>query len=347
MAEVTYPGASNAIEDEWPLLAAVSDGILNDFDGSRFGLTTSGSSPTVTVSPGNGGVAYLRVAGFVLAFDAAKTLDLSTVGTQPTGTQKRVDLIVARYDWSKPLNSAITIEVRPGAPVPAGANFDSSVPAPVQTRGSIWEEPLHAVSRPAGGVVTTVGSMRSHAVQLRARSSNVSTPFRGPIGTVYLGADNIWKNTLFEDGSVAWLDTLAYDRSRLTELARPRLVNVAANTLANGSINATGVTLGGSKITLTKPTVCTRVLVEADLQGLGPNSTALVNTVARLSIDAVAKGPEVRIIGTGRSARLVAEHTFTLNRTFFEAEVYMRSLAGGNSVTIGDQTTLAYKVTFS
>lgn len=352
MAETTFPGAANAIEDQWPWLVGVSgDGIVGDQTGGALPLTSSGSSPTVTISPGPGGVGVVRVAGFALVIDAAKTLNLSTVGTQPSTGQKRVDLIVARYDWSKALSAAATIEVHPGAPVPAGARFDDSIPAPTQTIGSVWEEPLYAVSRPAGGVVSAVASLRSHAVNLRSPSATAEVPLRGPVGTIDFRSDSIYRRFVNEDGTTEWRDVLAADRATARELARPLIRKATLTGLADGPINTTGTVLGGSTFDVPRPTAPhSRVLVELDVQGLGPNSAALVNTLLRLVVNGSPQAPETRLLAGTRTGRVVSEQAlpaYSVVNDSVQLQTYMRALSAGGGVTIGPETTLVYKVTFS
>lgn len=154
MAVTVRPGTSNATRDDWPFLRD-AEGIQDDSDGSSFAIAPSGAAPTVAVDPGR-----CAVAGFTVNSDAVETLDLSAVGTQPAAGQKRVDLIVARYDWAVAQDSAGTIAVLAGSPVSSATADADAAPTPTRNPGTLYEVPLWRVSRPFGGVVTSQLDMR-------------------------------------------------------------------------------------------------------------------------------------------------------------------------------------------
>ena len=185
MTVSVYPGDSNTVQNEWPLVAR-PDGIINDFDGSAFGIVTSGSSPTVTIGPGQ-----CSVAGFAVISDDDETLDLSTVGDAPTSGQKRVDLVVARYDWSAAdvdLNTAGLIAIRPGNPVSSATSDAAAAPTPTRELGVLYEVPLYRVTRPAGGVVTSVVPVREWSYRAKLLDPQAVLGVE-PLGTEVVRAD--------------------------------------------------------------------------------------------------------------------------------------------------------------
>lgn len=198
MAETTFPGQLNTFRDEWPGLVG-HDGIIEDYDGSAFGMTTSGSSPEVTITPGSASqpIGRYRVAGFVLALDSAKTLNLTTDlpegVSNPTAGQKRVDRIVARYDWSKPASAAASIEIAYGVPVATTVPDLDALPELKRTIGDVWESPLRWVSRPSGGVVTANGSERRWAVDEEIIGNTASIEYPpAPIGRKRRRNGQVW-----------------------------------------------------------------------------------------------------------------------------------------------------------
>lgn len=204
MAETTYPGDSNAFRDQWPMLAG-GDGIFGDKLGDALTVTASGAAPTVTVSPGAAGVSITRVAGFAHVLDAPVTLDLSLVGTQPTGTQKRVDLIVVRYTWADALNVAAKVAIKAGAPTASTTPLATAAPVPTQLRGSVWEVPVRAVSRPAGGVVTAGEDRREWNGNDVRFISSASQLDAAPVGALRYLPDGVAWHRRLVGTTPAWI----------------------------------------------------------------------------------------------------------------------------------------------
>ena len=204
MAFSVYPGSSNTFRDEWPLLNT-ANGIVGDVDGSSFSLSPSGSSPEVTIGAGQA-----DIAGFAGISDADVTLDLSSVAgaTEPTTGQKRVDLVVARYDWAEPLDTAFSVDIRAGSPVDAAVSDDAAEPSPEYTVGTVAEVPLWRVSRPAGGVVTASKDLRRWATRSPLYLPEGATlPTNAPLGTMVLGGvGGLERLRGLRNGLPAWLE---------------------------------------------------------------------------------------------------------------------------------------------
>lgn len=193
----TYPGASNAAELQWPFIGQPA-GILDDKTGNSLRATPSGSSPTTAVSPGK-----ISVAGFYIDSDAVVTLDHS-LGTQPASGQKRVDLIVARYDWSQPLSTAGSIVLKPGNPVALTADEAASAPTLQRDIGAICEEPIWRMARPSGGVPYISSELRFYSEQ--AVSPNYDD---APLGAIRTVGSRLQKRRLIS-GAPTWVTVADY-----------------------------------------------------------------------------------------------------------------------------------------
>lgn len=144
MAETSFPwnstGSDQVTEEVWRNMHyAASDVVLPTSTGN--GLLVSASGSTVTVQPGSA-----LVQGSLYTSTLAKTFDLSTIGTSPTGSTTRWVWVVLRYD---PTAQRVTSEIVAGVP---GAS--PVLPQIAKNRPGVWEVPLAKIRQSVGGVAS-------------------------------------------------------------------------------------------------------------------------------------------------------------------------------------------------
>lgn len=158
MAELSYPwgkddadvvdSSGKMYQSGWRVMhaGALPDGVIGDRTGNGLKVTAAGSNTTITVQPGTG-----LVQGAVYEMTTVKSIDLATVGTQPTGTQKRVDRVVLRYSPdATPASARLSVAVVTGTPA-ASPGVPSTA---VNTTGAgSYEVEIGRVLRTAGTAI--------------------------------------------------------------------------------------------------------------------------------------------------------------------------------------------------
>lgn len=207
MAESTFPGSLNTFRDEWAFLMG-GDGVIEDYDGLSYRTTASPTLPQITVAPGR-----CRVAGFYHYLDAPKTIstttDLPGGVAAPGANQKRVDRTVVRYDWSKPVDEAATVEVVHGSVVSLSAVDTVSLKPLTREYGNVWETPLSYYSVPQGGVVRAqdIINAKVWATTIESFGDYLEPEFSpAPIGRIRQKGGYIYMRTGGDGQAPVWTD---------------------------------------------------------------------------------------------------------------------------------------------
>lgn len=134
--------------------------VMAGTDTQRDGIPAHGASSQLRITSATGrtvnvNVGYAVVNGMGINNDSAFVLDLTTFGTPPTGSQSRIDWVVARYDTT--VASPTNIGPRGRITVVPGTSSTSPVaPALTNTAGGVWDFPLAQVTINSTSIVSIV-----------------------------------------------------------------------------------------------------------------------------------------------------------------------------------------------
>lgn len=153
---------------------ALPDGVIGDRTGNSLRVTATGANTTVTVQPG-----AALVQGGTVVNTAAESIDLASVGTQPTGTQQRIDRVVLRYSPdATPASARLSLAVVAGTP--AVSPGLPSLAANTSGAGS-YEVEIGRVLRSAGASVAqaNITDTRPFVRHVAVSPNPPATPQRG------------------------------------------------------------------------------------------------------------------------------------------------------------------------
>lgn len=194
----THPNLSVDTLDTQYRRMAGRDGIREDRTGSAFAATLGSSSPTVSIACAG---KSLLVDGNLLTFAADAVLDPRDIGTQPTGSQARIDRVVARYD-----TAVATLKDRGRLAILPGASSTAPT-APTLTRNfnGVFEVPLFRFRFPASGLLSSLVSERvwsGDAVYLESDAGLADLDM--PLGSIARRPGVTWHRELVS-GSPGWV----------------------------------------------------------------------------------------------------------------------------------------------
>lgn len=210
MAEFSYPWGVDATD------AAAADSRLyqtgwREILGSAIGdcvvLDRSNASPTaaplyVTAGGTNTtlsvGVGSAVVQGFLYDNTAAKTIDVATIGTQPSAGQSRTDSVVLSLNpTATPASTRLSVQLKAGTPATTGSQV-----APTLTKSptGVWEVEIARVTRANGANVTqaNITQLQPHPTT-PIRSTNA--PGNPTVGQQWFALDGsqwIWSGTAWK-----------------------------------------------------------------------------------------------------------------------------------------------------
>lgn len=196
MAEQSTPWntPTDFYEAEWRQYftgALGEGGIVNDYSGDSLRVTASGSSTQIAVAAGQA-----ISCGMLYTNTGAKTLDLASFGTAPSGSQTRIDLVVLRYVFS---TRTVTVTVKAGTP----SALNPTEPSLTRDLTGVWEQRVARIARTSNVPVTQamITQQRSWLSPSGYSSSGppalAAWPYasivRTPDGELFRGADK-WIN---------------------------------------------------------------------------------------------------------------------------------------------------------
>lgn len=239
MAEPSYgqvfpfDGDQEAGDAEWRKMAkAYGDGIVNDLDGLAFGIASkSGSDRSFVVTLGD-----YRIQGINFTpLEDTVTLTPSA----PSGTNKRADLVIARYDFG---GQTVTVELDSSGTESAGV---PTPPALDRDPDDDWTCPLWQVTGAAGPATgLTFLDLRNWAstVPILAASAAALDP------DAFIGSRAIALDTRHEwmrmrvGSAAAWVDL---DAPSWTNINLPGSVGVSGQAPAYGKVHGVVFLRGG------------------------------------------------------------------------------------------------------
>lgn len=217
MAETSYPWGVDATDAAsadsrlyqagWReiMSSAVGDGVV--FDRSN---GTPTAVPLYVSAPGTGtvitiGAGSAVVQGFLYDLTASKTIDVATVGTQPSAGQSRTDSVVLKLDpAATPASTRLSVQLHAGTPATTGSQ---AAPTLTKSPTGVWEVEIARLTRAASSNVAqaSITQLQPRVVTMTLSTNSPGNPTVGQLWMDANGATWRWTGTAwtFNPGSAS------------------------------------------------------------------------------------------------------------------------------------------------
>lgn len=156
-------------------------------------VSAGGTNKVISVAAGSA-----VVQGALYDNTAAKTFDLSTIGTQPSTGQSRTDRVVLRYvPGASPASTRLSVQMVTGAPATTGSQTVPSLTQSTALTTGTWEVEIARVTWASGSNVTQANITQLHPRPL-APVWSTNAPGNPAMRQMWMAADYstwIWNGT--------------------------------------------------------------------------------------------------------------------------------------------------------